>query len=82
MDDFDIEEYDDWHKDLNSWENHQDELELIASNLSQEEYWNPVPEIGCRNGKIGIRIRITFNFWRRSKKFHITIHNNLSATCY
>ena len=37
MDDSDIEEWDDWHKNLNSWENHQDELELITSKLSQEE---------------------------------------------
>ena len=44
MDDFDIEEWDDWHNDLKNWENHQDELDQIVSNQSQEEYLNPVPD--------------------------------------
>jgi len=38
MEDFDVEEWDDWHKDLNNWEKHQDELERIISELSHEEY--------------------------------------------
>lgn len=44
MDDYEIEEWNDWHKDLNNWEKYQDELELITSELSHEEYWNPVPD--------------------------------------
>ncbi len=42
MDDFNIEEWDDWHNDLRNWENHQDELDQTVSNQSQEEYLNPV----------------------------------------
>nr|WP_320038962.1 hypothetical protein [uncultured Bacteroides sp.] len=44
MDDYEIEEWDDWHKDLKDWENHQDELDQIASKLFQKEYWNPAPD--------------------------------------
>ena len=44
MDDFEIEELYDWHKDLKNWENNQDELDQIASKLSQEEYWDPVSD--------------------------------------
>ena len=43
MDDYEIEEWNDWHKDLKDWENHQDELDQIASELSHDEYWNPMP---------------------------------------
>ena len=44
MDDYEIEEWNDWHKDLNNWEKYQDQLELITSELSHEEYWNTVPD--------------------------------------
>lgn len=44
MDDFEIEEWDDWHNDLYNWENNQNELDQIASKLSQEEYWDLVPD--------------------------------------
>jgi len=44
MDDYEIEEWNDWHKDLKDWENHQDELDQTVSNQSQEECWNPVPD--------------------------------------
>ena len=37
MDDYEIEEWNDWHKDLKDWENHQDELDQIASELSHDE---------------------------------------------
>lgn len=38
MTDFDVEEWDDWHKDLIDWERNQDKLDLIAPKMSQEEY--------------------------------------------
>lgn len=44
MDKYDIEECDDWHKDLMDWEKHQDELERITSELTHEDYWDPVPD--------------------------------------